>query len=231
MRLLRLILPASVSVICLLGCTDTHSNKQTATKDKQITPDTIIGQKTLTDEMAGSAYRSRGTYYFVVAGGDTSEFQPAFLQSAGDSSVAISLNMPYKKMMSYAQRMHQLRLILPVASRDYDMASLRYIGLGRLIQHGDLAIRLTRQYIDTFGTSMHIKTGSYPAVSKFLASSTLAGDVNTLLKPYSKSVKTVSIEKLFFAGKSELLKLSEVETDTSDIPNDILDCMLSIELE
>jgi hypothetical protein len=55
--------------------------------------------------------------------------------------------------------------------------------------------------------------------------------LNKLLKPYSKSVSRVGIEKVFFTDKDELLRYNTISGDTTAIPEKILDFMIWINIE
>jgi hypothetical protein len=212
-------------VILLASCKDNRQNNfaQTTTENK-VTVDTIVGNKAITDEIAGSSYRKRATGYFVIIDKDTSDYTCIFTQSKDNGKVSINLNIPYSKTaMTYRQRLDELKIILPQAAKDYDFNSLSSISFGRLILSGDLAIEVTRQYRQKFGTSNKIE--GYATVEQFLKVSKLGTDLNVLFKPYSISVDKVSIEKLFMTSRQDLFWASKVEADTTKVPDKILDCM------
>ena len=135
-----------------------------------------------------------------------------------------------KASMTYRQRLDELKTILPKAATDYNFDSLTSISFGRLILSGDLAIDITNQYRQKFGTSDKIKIEDYKVVEQFLATSKLSSDLNNLFKPYSISVDKVAIEKLFFTTKKELYWASKIETDSINTPDKILDCMTWLKL-
>jgi hypothetical protein len=196
-----------------------------------LTNDTVIGSKTIIDEIAGSAYRKRATGYFVIIGKDTSDYTYIFTESKDGGKVGIDLNIPYSKAaMTYRQRLEELKIVLPKAATDYNFDSLTSISFGRLILSGDLAIDITNQYRQKFGTSDKIKVEDYKVVEQFLASSKLGADLDKLFKPYSISIDKVSIEKLFFTTKKELYWASKIETDSINTPDKILDCMTWVKL-
>jgi hypothetical protein len=212
-------------VVLLASCNDNRQNSfAQTTAENKVTVDTIIGSKGITDEIAGSAYRKRATGYFVIIGKDTSDYTCIFTESKDGGKVSISLNIPYSKAtMTYRQRLEELKIILPKAAKDYNFDSLSSISFGRLILSGDLAIEVTQQYRQKFGTSNKLE--SYTTVEQFLKVSKLGTDLNVLFKPYSISVDKVSIEKLFLTSRQDLYWASKVETDTTKIPDKILDCM------
>ena len=130
--------------------------------------------------------------------------------------------------MTYRQRLAEIGMILPKASKDFDFASLTSIYFGRLILSGDLAVDITKQYRQKFGSSN--KLPDYATVGEFLAKSKLGTDLDSLLSPYSISVDKVSMEHLFFTTKKDLYWASKIETDTRKVPDTILDCMTWVQL-
>jgi hypothetical protein len=198
---------------------------------KQVTADTIVGSKSMTGEVAGSSYLERAIGYYLIIDKDTSDFTCIFTESKDGGKVGIDLNISYSKItMTYGQRMEELKKILPVAFKDFNFDSLNTIGYGRLVLSGDLAIDITNQYRQKFGTSTKITNYDYGAVSKFLLTSKLATDLDILFKPYSISVDNLSIEKVFFTTKEELYHVSKIETDSTKVPGRILDCMTWVRL-
>jgi hypothetical protein len=219
-----------ILLVVLFGCNDNRQNSTTQVSEQFKAPyDTIIGKKILTDEIAGSAYRKRAIGYFVIVGKDTSDFACIFTESKGDGHVGIDLNIPYfKKTMTYSQRLKELKMILPKAALDFNFDSLTGISYGRLILSGDLAIDVTNQYRQRFGTSDKLQ--SYDVVRQFLKESKLGTDLNTLFKDYSITVDNVYSEKLFFTTREDFYWASKVNTDSSDIPERILDCITYVKL-
>lgn len=201
------------------------------TNQKQTTVDTIVGSKLMTNEVAGSSYLKKAIGYYLIVGNDTSDFTCIFSESKDGGKVGMDLNISYSKItMTYGQRMNELKKILSVAVKDFNFDSLTTIDFGRLVLSGDLAIDITNQYKQKFGTSTKITNYDYEMVKKFLKSSKLATDIDSLLKPYSISVVNVSIEKVFFTTKEDLYQLSKIETDTTKVPERILDCMTWVRL-
>jgi len=72
---MKLFIPL-LSIVMIFGCNETNLENLEVKKTEipGIVPDTIVGNKTITNEIAGSAYRNRATSYFVVIGNDTSIF-------------------------------------------------------------------------------------------------------------------------------------------------------------
>lgn len=223
---MKIQLTFGVCIILLTACNENKQNNLSQTDDKTAASgDTIVGTKIITNEIAGSAHRNRAMGYYLTVDKDTSDFICIFFESKDGGKVGIDLNIPYsKRSMTYRQRLSEFQTILPIASKDFNFDSLTSISFGRLILSGDLAIDVTKQYIEKFGTSS--KIGSNRIVANFLNESKLATDIDSIFKPYSISVDNISIEKLFFTPKSDLYWASKIETDTTNVPEKIIDCML-----
>jgi hypothetical protein len=221
---MRHIINIGLLLLLLTVCSNGGQVYSTATNEKtNLTNDTLIGSKTITD-IEGAAYRRRATGYFVINGKDTSDFTCIFVELKDSGKVVIDLNLPYfKDGIPYRQRMNELQKILHVAKKDFNFDSLRSIYLGRLVQNGDVAIEITKQYISKFGQPKKIT--DFRKVESFLKESQLGKDFNKIFNPYSFTVESISSEKLFFTSKRELYHMSKIETDTTKIPEKILDCM------
>lgn len=216
--------------VLLTACNNNRQNSfaQTTT-EKKVTIDTIVGSKTITDEIAGSAYRKRAIGYFVIIDKDTSDYTCIFTESKDGGKVGIDLHIPYSKAaMTYGQRLEELKIILPKAATDFNFDSLTGIYFGRLVLSGDLAVDVTKQYRQIFGTSNKLQ--SYTTVGQFLKESKLGVDLDNLFQQYSITVDKVSIEKLFLTSRQDLYWASKIETDTINVPDKILDCMTWVKL-
>ncbi|MDD4108590.1 MAG: hypothetical protein PHH93_07720 [Prolixibacteraceae bacterium] len=239
MKLITFILLTASLVI---SCSTRSVKEQKAIPAKQVPvpSDPVVSNKDLLGAVAGSAYLKRATGYFLMADGDTSAFMPIFSESKETGQVSLNLNLPYAGRTAvsaernsnaiscpkpYSKWIKELKMILPVASNDYNLDSLKSISIGRLILTGDLAIKITRQYKNIIAENERITTADYDEISRFLLTSALTGDFNELLKPWSLKVSKVSIEKTFFTTKGDLLNNSVTETNPSDIPETILDCI------
>ncbi len=205
----------------LFSCTEKKVNSRNSSE---------VGRKNIQDEIAGSIYRKRAIGYFTITEKDTSKYMCIFSESKLGGKVSMDLNIPfYKNNMTYNERLNELRKILPEAAKDFNFDSLQYLDAGRLIESGDLAIDVMKQYKQKFNMTNRFE--SYSAVELFLKESKFGLDLDSLFKPYSISVSKVFIEKLFFTTKHDLIRASKLETDTTEIPNRILDCLISVELE
>jgi len=220
--------------IFICACNPVNNNKKEAEAHKinQATiADTIVGHKEITDEIAGSAYRKRATAFFVVIGEDTSTFKPIFLESKNDGRVGIDLNLKYaSNTNSHAQRLAELRLILPHAFEHYNPDLLKGISVGRLILTGDLAIAVTQQFHQKYGVHKSITKQDYDDIANFLLHSKLADDFNKLFDTYSITVNNIWVEKVFLSPKQSLLRNSRVTTDTSEVPSYVLDALTGMGL-
>ncbi len=229
MKILRLI-----PIIILLSCQKSKPIHET----KIHKVDTIIGSKIINDETVYSTDILRVKSYFVIVKNDTSNFKPIFKESFNDKLVSINLNFNYNIQDTYKNRMVEFDKILKKASQDYNLDSLRGIHVGELIQTGDLAVQITKDFKMKFGNeikeeknSAFISDYNYDKIVEFLHKSKLTSDFNLHLKPYKISVDTIYIEKAHFASKLDLLNFSKIEIDTSLIPDQILDCTLRLRLK
>jgi hypothetical protein len=206
-----------------------HRSKETLLQEdeKVLIPDTVVGSKIIGNELAGSAYRKKAKGYFLVSGADTSQFTCIFALSR---TGAVSMDIRFKKDMTYREQKNALQKIIPFAIKDFDVNidSLGLVFISRLITTGDLAISVAKQYETTFQEDQNL---NHAKVSSLLMKSRLTSDWNTLLKPYQISVDTIYTEKNFFAEKSDVFMWSRVETDSLQIPQNILDCMTWIRLK
>jgi hypothetical protein len=228
---MRFRLTFGLLIFLVFACSGHRQNSDSQTITKIKTSDSLkVGSKIITDEIAGSAFRTKAIGYFVICDKDTSDFTCVFYESKDGGKVGIDLNIPYlKASMAYRKRMDELETILPKAAKDFDFDSLTSIRFGRLILSGDLAIDVTKQYEQKFGTSN--KVVDYKTVELFLKESKLGTDIDRIFKPYSISVDNVSLEKVFFTTKEDLFWASKIEIDSVDIPDKILDCMLTLNLK
>ncbi len=205
----------------LFSCTEKKVNSRNFSE---------VGRKEIHDEIAGSNYRKRAIGYFTITETDTSKYMCIFSESKVGGEVSMDLNIPhYKNNMTYKDRLNELKKILPEAKKDFNFDSLNYLLAGRLIESGDLAIDVMRQYEQKFNMTNRFE--SYSAVESFLKESKLGLDLDSLFKPHSIKVRKVYIEKLFFTTRQDLIRASKLETDTTEIPNRILDCLIIVELE
>lgn len=193
--------------------------------------DTAIASQNVIQDIAGSAYLKRATAYFVITGSDTSDFKVVFAEEKENGLIGISIHYDQikRKGKSFSNRMEELKLILPVAQTEYNFDSLRNISVGRLVSTGDLAVTISREYNEKFKGSY--TTENYKQISGFLLESALADEFNNIFKPYQLNVSHISIEKAFFTSKKELYWASKIETDSTEIPDKILDCITWIRLE
>ena len=225
---MRYLITGIFVTIVFVACLNQNRNQTEAHQDYS---DTIIAKKNITEEIAGSAFRKRATGYFQIVNQDTSDFMVVFTEGKNDGQVRIGCqyNKFNKKGKLYKTRINELKRIIKCAKSDYDLDSVSSIGVGRLISTGDLAISITNEYINKYGNDF--KPIDYKRVTDFLLDSKLTRDINEILKPYSKRVKMIECEKIFFTTKEDLYWASIVETDSTLVPDKLLDCMTWIILE
>lgn len=231
---MKRIILINLIILVIYSCSSPTGQKQESEnkESKAQSIDTLIGKRNITNDVGGSSYRKRATGYFTIVNKDTSDFMPIFSEYNVNGEIGINLNLSYlKNARTYFQRLSELELILAEAALEYNFDSLKTMLIGRLILSGDLAISVTKEYKDKFGNK-EIITGGYKEISEFLlAESILAKDLNELLKPYSKSVSRINIEKVFFTDKDELLRYSKISRETTEIPEKILDFMTWVNIK
>ena len=215
-------------LLIFLLCACSKREPETYSKSAR---DLVIGSKIIKDELAGSSYRKRAIGYFAVTNKDTSDFICIFTESKVGGKVGIDLNIPYlKNTVTHAQRFNELKWILERASEDFNFDSLSYISFGRLVQSGDLAIAVTKEYKQKNPSFKNLFV-NYTAFEEFLVTSKLGRDLNEIFKPYSISITSSSVEKLFLTTKKDLYWASKVETDSTMVPEKVLDAIVMARLK
>jgi hypothetical protein len=220
-------------ILLTISCTEkSQENEKTddvPTNETSISnePEVKIGNKEITNELAGSNYRKRAKGYFLINGKDTMNFMPVFMEAKDDGT--ISINIRFSDSLTYDSQLEALNQILPTASKDFNFDSLTSASLGRLISSGDLAIDISKKILED--PTINKNKLDYQKVSVFLTKSKLAEDLNNLFQPYKIAVEGVSIEKVFFTNKKDLLSQSKIETRESEIPEEILDCQLWVKFK
>ncbi len=191
----------------------------------------IIGKKDVTNEVFGLGELKKATSYFTIIKNDSSSFSPIVVKYKKNGDLAIKQNLSYvKRNKPYSQRLNEFKMILAEAAKEYNFDSLKKILMGRLMLSGDLAITVTEEYKKTKKNKEKITIADYQDVLDFVLKSRLTKDLNELLKPYSKSVSKMHLDKVLFTSKSQLLIHSEISKDSTKIPNKILDFLAVIEL-
>jgi hypothetical protein len=219
---------AVVGFVLLTGGCQQREREKSSGEHAGVLTDTIVGTKRITNEVAGMNYRKRAKAYFIIAGADTSDFQCIFLQAKNDGRVSIDIR--YRKHLSYDQQQALLAKILPFAMRDFnvDPDSLNTIFVSRLITSGDLAVRIAQQYDREFAADRSL---THAKVSSFLMRTDLVKDWNNLLSAHQVAVDTVYTEKNFFTAKEQVFMWSTIKTDSLTVPNQLLDCMIWLRLK
>lgn len=216
-----------------LSCERTTSDaNRNVDKDQVLTQETTVGHIPITDEIAGSAYRKRATKYFVVAGKDTSNYRPIFIESKEGAAVRLDLRTRYSgKPRPYQELLKELEIIFLEARKDYNLDSLKGISIGRLVHTGDLAIDITRQYYATFEQKDGIPTNDYPKIADFLLKSKLGSQFNNFLNKFEMEIDKISVEKVYFTTIESVKSSPNIRSDTTSLPDKILDCMTWIKVK
>jgi hypothetical protein len=217
-----------ILLLFLAACANNKDPEQVSGR-MRLSTDSIIGSHEITSELAGLTQRKRAKQYYVIVSNDTSDFRCSLSKSS--ASGRISINLRYVTVLSYNGQRRELDKLIPFALKDFAVNpdSLHIIFISRLMNAGDLAIDITKQYAETYG--VHDKTPGHSKISALLMHSKLVSDWNEILQPYSISVDTVFAEKISFSERSELLLASTIETDSTLIPEQILDCMVWLRLK
>ncbi len=190
-----------------------------------ITVDTLVAKLDVTKTIPGAEYLNKAISYCVMTRLDTSAFKCHFSRWKADSTLFFVTR--FSPHMSYRAQYNELRYILKEASKDFDLGAIRTIGLGRLVESGDLAVEVSREYFRLFGDK---DARVRKEVNDFLVKSKLATDFNTLLKPYNLTVSSVIIEKPYFAPSSVLAQSSKIESGAGMIPKTVLDCVVYLKI-
>lgn len=215
-------------LLLMFACNEPQTNTSQNNAQPAITMiDTLVGKRIITNEIAGANYRKRAIGYYLIVNNDTSDFVSIFSES-NDGKVNISFFLD-EASKTHATRMAELNEILPTAFTEFESDSLSSIEMGRLISHGDLAIDVTNQYLQKFEVKNPIQ--DYQTTAAFLKQSKLADDFNAIFKPYAVEVVGVSIEKLFFTSSNQIYSISKIETDSSAVPEELLDCITWVSLK
>lgn len=179
-------------------------------------------------EMAGNAYLSRSMRYFLKIGSDSSRFNCIVYESKENKRLGMDLRLAHETM-SWSQQMQELKVLMPVISKEFFLDSLGSISLGRLCHTGDAGADVTRLYRDKVTKSRKIP--SYRLISQFLLHTTLTSQLNELLLPYGLKVRGYGLEKVFFIPKSSVMASTRFETAERDIPDFLLDAIVWVSVQ
>ena len=168
--------------------------------------------------------------YTVSIGGRNTGFTCNACQHIGEffrGKVDIMMSGEYSKPISYRMELHYLKQILPLVGKRFPIDSLDCISMRRISYHPDLAVNLSKEFAHQFGNpDRRIDPQS---IYVFLDTSVAAKDFDKLLLPYSVKVKHVGVEKLSTSrSKRNLLDKDALESDTTQIPDKVLDGTLYI---
>jgi hypothetical protein len=216
-----------IALLLLQSCNETKVSAVDQSKTEIYTnEDTIIGSKIITNELAGGAYRSRANSYFIVVGSDTSVFQPVFMESKEGGIVGLDFHTSFvRKGLTHQQRMLELIRIIPRAAIDYDLTKLGGVYLIGLSSPPDLAISITQEYRAKVDETFK-DLNDYQAFSEFLLDSQLGNELNEIFRPYGVEIEKFNLEKLRLIPKEQFLQWHKVESDTTEIPDKIIDCFV-----
>lgn len=214
----------------LLACSQKGQKNLPAPVPEPVEPVTaLVYKRAVTDELAGGAYRKRADGYRIISGKDTSDFVCIFTESKENGRVGLDFYFTGGRCSrTYRRKMQELEMILPVAAKDYDFTQFRLISMGRLIESGDLAAEISKQFSEKWGEASELK--DYQQITDFLRESRLGASLDSLLMPYLLKVESVAAEKLIFTTREDLYLACVLEQDTSLMPQKILDCITWVNL-
>lgn len=213
-----------LSSIVLYSC----SKKENFTTENKI-KDTIIAKT----ENNNDTY-SRIIRYNLVIAGDTSKTGIIFYQnSEGKLHLGLGLGKTsqrhYKETKPYRLRYLEVKKLMEYAAQDLDTKSLKDVGIGWLMETGDLAIHVSQDYFKRYGNPGNINWNQIgpkkrEQIYEILIASRTGKDINALLVPFGKKIDQVTrAEQLMFTPKSALDYYTTYETVPSEIPEFILD--------
>lgn len=213
-------------------------------------PDTIV-----CSEIVGPKNEEwKRTEFFVVTKNDTSAFsfiietrenkvgwiefrmfptQKYFQYINGSSNdttafrISDSKNHEYH-IPNYKELIHEMDLCLGAASKVYDLTTMDAM-LGLLSAFGDIAVMTTNQLnanckLNKYGYYWHSD------MTKELAKTPLAEDLNIMLKKYNRRVKRISCQEGILTIPKEAMLDSNISKDLS-IPDTVWEVSLYIKLE
>jgi len=196
-----------------------------AVPDQAVNATALVGKQDVTLTIPGAEHIKKAYSYSVMLGANPSLFKCHFSQWKADNSLFfVSKFVP---ALSYRLEMNELKSIVAEADKDFNLDSLKTIGVGELIETGDLAITITKAYLKTYGDK-NKKVNQQ--VDTFLLHSQLVLDFNALLNPYGLEVKQVLTEKMTFESSEHLTKHSVIESLPTDIPQNILNGIMYLKV-
>jgi len=221
-----------IFIASFLSC----SKKQSTIPESKV-QDTIIAKVYIKSD----DYRKITRYSLVIAGDSSKTCIFSNLDSEGKVNLHIGLGNSnrqanYIERKPYQQRYNEIKKLIPHVADDLDVDSLENVSIGFLIETGDLAIDVSREYYKRYGNPgrinwKQINTKQREQINKLLLTSRTNEDLNRLLTPLRKKISKVNpIEKLMFEPKKTVLKYSVVESNTTQIPEYILDGHISFKV-
>lgn len=170
------------------------------------------------------------TKYFAVINNDTSSFMVNVYSNQKNNEIHISLSP--SKSLSYSQQFNEFKTILSAIAEEYDMKLLKSIYLSRLILHGDLAVKTTKEINIKYGDLKSFLSCGHPEIGVFLKTGTTLGkDLDRLLLPYSKTVNQIHTEMDMYAKRESFKYHNVLLTDTTEIPEIIFDSQITVDIE
>lgn len=213
-----------LSIILLCSC----SKKENLQPEKKIQDTVVVKINRKSD------YYSQAVAYKLVIAGDTSKTGIYFFRNKGGKlHLGLGLGMgstksKYIETKPYRLRYLEIEKLMKQAFLDMDTKSLEDVSIGWLMETGDLAIDVSRDYFKRYGNPgrigwHQIGPKKRDQIDEILITSRTGQDVNRLLTPFGKKIdRVIRKEQLMFEPKEVLKHYTIYETDPSLIPDFIM---------
>ncbi|MDQ3279448.1 MAG: hypothetical protein M3Q06_14060 [Bacteroidota bacterium] len=186
-----------VIILTLLSCGEATSpySSQASNTSKTIQDTVVVKHKNDLDKSYAIGFLSKSYSYSWVAGNDTLDFGLIATEHEKDSS--LHLHIIHKQPILFSTALMRIDDCLQVIKDDFKIYNLRSLYFEPPIYYADLSNDLSKEYKQAFGQ----KNIGYQRLNQFLLESNFDSQLNTFLKPYSKTVSRYGIEKFHLLHK------------------------------
>lgn len=236
----------NTGVFCVIDRTNSNSMKQlvllliliglySCAKNENLQPQKKIQDTVIATINGKSDSYTRVASYRLVIAGDTSKTGIYIFQgSEGKIHLGLGLGMGsmkrnYIETKPYRLKYLEIEKLMKQAALDFETDSLQDVGIGFLIETGDLAIDVSRDYYKIYGNSgritwTQIGHNKRKQIDEILLTSRAGQDVNRLLAPFGKKIdRVIRAEQLQFLPKEAINHYTTFETKPSHVPDFIMD--------
>lgn len=217
----------------LIGCEQSNKKKQTTTiSATQNIQDTIVVKQKNVLKPFEIGFRSKSYSYYWLAGKDTLDFSVDVYEYESDSTVSLDV-YHNKKLMLFSVVLRKINECLPLIKEDFNLSKFSFIDFNEPLYYLDLAKKLSSEYEQKFER----KNVSYEKLNQFLLQSSLTLQLDSVLNPLNKKVKSYGMEKFGLMGKKyykqylyDNLRVSNI--DFTEYPEFTISSMgMAVELE